>query len=507
VVERSMDPARVAMVVASNIVTDTRVQKSAASVARLGHDVTVFWPKPSAAKATTTGLGRAKPMPVPAVYNKSRERAMRLKARRTFRIARRKKALRRVRSHRITAWMVRHTRVAWRWLPTQARRSIRGGILGARRRITRAVWHVGKAGATTSNHLIEQFWVRRDDYLARRKRPVFWSSELSLAADLETLFLERIVAQRPDIIHAHDIHVLAAAAKAKAILHRKGYATRLIYDAHEFVAGTGGARAAARAAWAHLERRHIRHVDEVITVSEPIAQELRRRYRLRRPPTVVMNAPDTSKSRRPSLSLRAQCGLGPDEPLLLYSGGVSPQRGVIEIVRAMPLLPWAHLVIVAVPNVASPHLAAIRSAATQLGVQHRVHFVNPVPRPQIIPYIAEADIGIHPLLKGPANHEMALPNKLFEYIHAGLPVVVSDVKLMSRFVTTEGIGEVYTSLDFEDLARAINAVQANLDDFRFATARPELRAAYSWQHQARGIAAVYERLAPRTNPTVRPSAA
>lgn len=135
-------------------------------------------------------------------------------------------------------------------------------------------------------------------------------------------------------------------------------------------------------------------------------------------------------------SVRAQAGLADDIPLAVYSGGMHESRGVMTLIQALPLVPEVHLAIVA----SSPHSARVvdvLAEAERLGRADRVHLVPYVSPEEVSSYLRTADVGVHPLLRS-GNAELALPNKLFEYLHARLPMVVSDMPSMADMVSTAG---------------------------------------------------------------------
>lgn len=78
-----------------------------------------------------------------------------------------------------------------------------------------------------------------------------------------------------------------------------------------------------------------------------------------------------------------------------------------------------------------------------------------MPPDEVVEFLATADVGVHPLLAGIPNHEMALPNKLFEYVHAGLPIVVTDLRELGSFVRKHGLGEAFRSGDPADMAAGV----------------------------------------------------
>ncbi|WP_328525654.1 hypothetical protein [Kribbella sp. NBC_00359] len=128
----------------------------------------------------------------------------------------------------------------------------------------------------------------------------------------------------------------------------------------------GGRTPRIIAAWAQHEREYIRTADRVVTVSPAIARTLRRRYRLDREPTVVINSPQLIAEGNEITDVRAAAGLPPDVPLLVYSGGVTRARGVETAIAALPRLPGVHLAVVCVPSIAARPVDELRGLAASL---------------------------------------------------------------------------------------------------------------------------------------------
>jgi glycosyltransferase involved in cell wall biosynthesis len=107
------------------------------------------------------------------------------------------------------------------------------------------------------------------------------------------------------------------------------------------------------------------------------------------------------------------------------------------------------------------YLAQLRAVAERAGVSGRVHFVPAVPSADVPAYAAAADVGVIPFPRTSMNHWLSLPNKLFEYLAAGLPVVSVAFPELERIVTGYDVGRVCAPEDLEALAAAVRAV---LDD-------------------------------------------
>jgi len=184
---------------------------------------------------------------------------------------------------------------------------------------------------------------------------------------------------------------------------------------------------------------------------------------------------------------------------LVYSGTISHARGIDTLVRGLAYLPDAHLVIVCVPY-PHPSVPALLAIASELGASDRIHIVPPVDQSHLVHYLSGADVAVHPLPCGSPTHDQALPNKLFEYTHAGLPMVVSDARLMADFVTRNNVGEVFVAGDPRSFSDAVAKVLGSPapDAERMAALAKE----FSWQGQEQGDRRLLQR--PHGPPGIRP---
>jgi glycogen synthase len=276
-----------------------------------------------------------------------------------------------------------------------------------------------------------------------------------------------------------------------------GREVKLVWDAHEHLPGVK--RAADDPRWGaamHAHEREYAHLaDAVITVSDTLADLLRRDHGLTETPTVALNAPErlTDDEAGPAApSLREACDLEPDVPLMVYSGVPAPQRGLDVMVEALPRLPDVHCAFV-VGGTNPLYLAELIDRAAALGVADRLHVLPYVPARQVVRFLSSADIGVIPIHHWP-NHQIALITKFFEYSHARLPIVVSDVKAMSEAVRTTGQGEVFTAEDTADFVRAASAVLADPQRYRRAYEGPADLDAWTWERQAEILDGVYRRV-------------
>lgn len=477
----------VVMLVANDVTTDSRVKKEARAVADAGYRVTVLGVAADGRRSLER-LGDVLVVRVPVAFQLRDERDRKRRSHRDWRPPFVGYPAKSAQSARKQALKARRTELTGR----------SGGRLAALRlsAAERAAWL--RAGVGNRADKAFRFgWRAWDGVAARTPWPARWRQVHPVAYDYELAFGPLLDQLAPDAVHAHDMHVIGVAVRAAERARRQGRRLAVVYDAHEYVPGLsryGPRTARFIAAWAHHEREYIGRADRVITVSPAIARTLHRRYRLDREPAVVINSPSMTELGDGDVpGLRSRIGLGPDVPLLVYSGGVTKARGVETAVEALPSLPGVHLAVVSVPHIAIAPVEQLRALAGRLGVGDRVHFLDPVRPDEVVAFLSSADVGLIPILRYP-SHEMALPNKVFEYAFAGLPVVTSDMPSLTEFMHQSGIGEVYRVGDAADLAAKVRTVLADPAPYRARLERPEFRQEVSWEGQARRLGELYAEL-------------
>jgi len=333
------------------------------------------------------------------------------------------------------------------------------------------------------------FWIKMMGVRSWRKlEPSLWDLELAYGPVIDKL--------RPDVIHSHDVRMLGVGARAAQRARAKGRPVKLLWDVHEYVPGVKPWKDNLRWLPAHIayEREYAPFADAVVTVSPALAEMLQLDHCLAERPAVVLNAPavDLGQPVTESKRIRLLCGLDRDVPLLVYSGAAAPQRGLGIMIEALPNLPAAHVALV-VNTPGSDYVRSLVTRAEALGCGDRVHLLPYVPHEEVVDLLAGADVGVIPIHHHP-NHEIALITKFFEYSHARLPLVVSDVRTMAHTVGETGQGEVFRAEDVGDYIRAVSAVLAAADRYRAAYDEPGLLAGWTWDRQAEILDTIYTRL-------------
>jgi glycosyltransferase involved in cell wall biosynthesis len=324
--------------------------------------------------------------------------------------------------------------------------------------------------------------------LARPKAPPgirFLLGEARLARELVRL--------RPDILHAHDSNALVPVALAARRL-----GVPYVYDAHELWLhrprrGRSRLYEGLFGAWYRLVQRITVPASAAqITVSAPIAAHLARQYGLK-DVRLVPNYPEPAPAVRPlPIHALADGRLPPDAPIVLHLGGVMEARGIDELVEAVATCEPAHLVLLG----SGPHWSAVADRAGRLGVADRVHLLGPVPSDDVVAYAASATIGVQATVPIGLNNRYSLPNKLFQYMAAGIPVVASDFPQIREVVESAGCGLLVDTTRPEEIAAAIRRMLADPREAREMGARGRAAVAerFNWSSAAATLIGVYRGL-------------
>lgn len=294
------------------------------------------------------------------------------------------------------------------------------------------------------------------------------------------------------VYHASDLYVLHALHQAR---QRRHAGAKLVYDAREcypHVASTVG-RPWVSSVWTRVERRGLKHVDAAFTVSDSIADWMVDTYGIPRP-QLLHNVP-AYQAVRSTNYLRECLGLSSETAVVLHQGQMRKHRGGGWLVAAMAHVPEAHLVFLG-RGAEQPALAA---RAEALAIGHRVHFVSPVAPDALLPVTASADIGVTLLEDVCLNHRYALPNKLFEYLMAGLPVIASDLPECRRVVTPAPVGRVVDPANTAALAATLREMLADRVAWRQRVNQgaPSVFETFSWEAASQRLTETYAALLSR----------
>ncbi|HXG46765.1 MAG TPA: glycosyltransferase [Methylomirabilota bacterium] len=262
--------------------------------------------------------------------------------------------------------------------------------------------------------------------------------------------------------HAHDLDMalmalLAAARKQAACVcdWHEWYSENVSYDPwtgqyrpHHFF---------KRRIYQMMERCAVHSATAVVTVCQSIADGLATRYQSPKPIGIVRNIPEMEQvvaSASPQ-NLRKRLGIAPGQRIFMYQGGLGPSRNLEPVIQAMRYVRGAALVIRG-PGY-EDYGEIYLELAKSLKVADRVFCLPPVPSTRVVVEARAADAGIWTLLANVGlNFKLALPNKVFEYIAAGVPLLVANLPEVRRLVDEFEIGLCFEPDDPRSIAACMN---------------------------------------------------
>ncbi len=302
---------------------------------------------------------------------------------------------------------------------------------------------------------------------------------------------------KPDIVHANDGNTLAPAVWISRVC-----GAEIVYDAHELWRhrNVRTDRPVAPLVEGAIESWAIRRAAGVITVSPSIATWLHETYELPEVPTLVRNIP-----RRPEGTgawsggqLRAMAGLAADTLVIAYGGRITTSRGIEETLDALALLPDStHFVLLGYGE--ADYLATLHTRIAALGIATRVHFVGAVGSDEVSAVLADADLSVVFVRPICLSYEFSLPNKLFESIHAGLPIAAADLPDTAAIVREYGVGEIFEAHDPDQIASSMAATMAAVlaDPQHYRDAARAAATDLTWQGEEQALLALYARVLAR----------
>lgn len=289
--------------------------------------------------------------------------------------------------------------------------------------------------------------------------------------------------RKVDISHCNDLNALPVGVMIKLMNRR----CRVIYDAHEYEINDIPHQSKASIKMRYLlERFLIRFADEVITVSDSIAQAYADMYHIPKP-HLVLNCPPYQSQSKQNL-FREHLNIGREQTIFLYQGGLGRGRGIEILLRAFDAMEDNQNVLVCMGY--GPLEDEIKQKAD---VSENIFFHPAVSPEHLLQYTASADFGILFYEDNCLNHRYCSPNKMFEYLMAGVPVITSNLVEMQRFVEEHQCGIFAPENTVEGFKSAIKQVLM----LKYETLVANVKATnskYNWERQELILSKIYQKV-------------
>ncbi len=313
----------------------------------------------------------------------------------------------------------------------------------------------------------------------------------------EFAYFKKIVNKRNikfDIIWANDLPTLYPAYKIAKTLNAK-----LVFDSHEIYTETinqffprnssgikrlifDGIIYFMRAHGKRIEKKIIPNTDLFITVNESLLQYFQNRYPIGKG-IVIMNLPRMANNGvQETINLKQHFSWESKSQIVLYQGQLNEGRGIRLLVESFLILPRHYKLIIIGNGIIESEL---KHWVNSNFLSERIQFVNTIPLADLPSFTACADVGINLLETFNLSKQLASPNKLFEYIHAGIPIVASNTIENQRVFEKFKIG-ILTENTPAEIAEAIIQV-ASQDKRIYQQALLDAKRCYHWENQEESL--------------------
>jgi len=266
-------------------------------------------------------------------------------------------------------------------------------------------------------------------YQTKRMRLVFNKGALFYAEFNIRLFI-LLVFSKVDIYHANDLDTLLANYLA-AIIRRKP----IVYDSHEYFTGVPEIqnKKLVKKVWQTIEQFIFPKLKHIITVNQSIAQLFKDEYN--KDLRILRNVPNKVETLK--LKSKSELDIAEDKDIIITQGaGININRGIEELVEAMQYLNNVHLIIIGDGDV----IPQLKKRVLELKLENSIIFKGRMPYHEMMQYTQHAKLGITIDKDTNTNYKYSLPNKLFDFIHAGIPILASKIIEVEKIIKKYQIG-------------------------------------------------------------------
>lgn len=284
-------------------------------------------------------------------------------------------------------------------------------------------------------------------YKTHRMRLIFNKGPLFYAEYNIRLFLF-IFFRKYDLLVSNDLDSLLA-----NYLNHRIKKIPIVYDSHEYYTETPEliSRPRVQKIWERIEKPIFPKLTDIITVNQSIAKLYNKKYGKNL--KVVRNIPSIKKC--DTFKTKSELGLPEDKKIVIYQGaGINIDRGAEEAVEAMQYLNGVALFFIGSGDV----IDILKEKTKKLNLEKKITFIPKIPAEELINYTTLADIGLTIDKDTNINYRYSLPNKLFDYIHAGTPILASKLLEIKNIIEKYDIGDFIDTHDPKHIAQKIESM-------------------------------------------------
>lgn len=288
-----------------------------------------------------------------------------------------------------------------------------------------------------------------------------------------------------DVYHSNDLDTLLANYLA-SILRRKP----IVYDSHEYFTGVPEIqnKTFVKKVWTTIENHIFPKLKHIFTVNQSIASLYEEQYAKKL--KIIRNIP-----RKKTWTIdksRQQLGLPENKKIIITQGaGINIDRGIEEALEAMQHLKDVCFVIIGNGDV----IPKLKKRTFELNLEKSIIFKDKMPYEQMMQYTQHAELGLSLDKNTNINYRLSLPNKIFDYIHAGVPILASKIKEVEAVITKHRIGLFIENHEPKHIAQQIErALDENLK-FKYQKNIKNASLQLNWENEEKNLVEVYKRIA------------
>ncbi len=301
--------------------------------------------------------------------------------------------------------------------------------------------------------------------------------------NLRLLFI--LLFSKVDVYHSNDLDTLLANFIAAKIRRKP-----IIYDSHEFFTGVPEIqnKPLVKAIWLTIEKWIFPKLKFIFTVNNSISKLYKSTYgkELR----IMRNMP--IKQTVSSFKSKSDLGLPLDKKIIITQGaGINIDRGIEEAVEAMLYLPEVCFLIIGNGDV----IPKLKERVKKLKLESQVIFKGRMPYTEMMQYTHHAELGLTLDKDTNINYRFSLPNKLFDYIHAGVPVLSTKVLEVKKIIDQYKVGLFIDHHQPKHIAAQIE-IALNNSSLRKEWLQniPRAQNELHWGHEEKGLKEVYSNI-------------
>ncbi len=325
-------------------------------------------------------------------------------------------------------------------------------------------------------------------YHTKRMKLLFTNGPFFYAEYNFRLFLF-LLFQKTHLLIANDLDTLLAnylVYRIKSFFFK--VKAQLVYDSHEYFTEVPelNNRSFAKNAWLQIEKMILPKIKFSYTVCTSIADQYKKEYGLNM--QVVRNIPlccEQNKENDKQLPLFKK---NTGKKIILYQGALNVGRGLEHVICAMEFIDNALFVIIGDGDLTDQ----LKSLVKQKSLEGKVHFVGKIPFKSLSNYTKNADVGIVLQEDLSLSYRFVLPNRIFDYIHAELPIVASGLPELKKILIKDEIGLLALDLNPKNLADKINILlYKNERRLQIKANLKSIRKKYCWEKEEEKLVKIF----------------